>query len=135
MTPKQENALIKALMEVVKELGRIPKNLDILLGSLLTHEIFGGFDISKSRTISSMMGEEQAKVLYDEWDRKGKGFYPWIPLNHPFSQLLTNICEVIQPWHCLLSIQWKVVGKTAEKDYPGIRQVVEKYLDMKGVRT
>jgi hypothetical protein len=134
VTAKEQTKLLKAFMAVVKELGRIPKELDILLGSLFTHELFGGFDVSKARTISSMMGEEQAKILYDEWDRKSVRFYPWIPLNHVFSQLLTDICEVIQPWHCLVSIQWKVVGHRADLDYPGIRKVVEDFLRLQGVR-
>ena len=125
--------LTELILKTIKVLGRIPKEVDIFLGTVLTHHVFGGFDVNRARTISSMIGEEQAMVLYKCWDGRQKSFYPWVPLHHPFSQLAIDICEAIQKYHGLVSIEWRKVEKVAERDYPGIRAKVEKYLKLQGV--
>ncbi len=143
--PSEVNKFFNTLdsfIPVIKEIGALPKELDILIAEILPKGTFGGFtEVDAPRPISSYCGEEQAKRIAEKWDGESKEFYPWIPLDHPAGQFCMTLVEVIDPWHGPKSITWGArdektgitVEMEAEKQYPGIRAKVEKLLALQGI--
>ncbi len=135
---EKTTALLEELIEIVKGIGYLPKFVDIMFAELFPRDFFGGFHVDHARTISSHCGEEQMKQLEEDkksgkWDGKNPDYYPWIPLNHPFSQLFMTVCEGVQPYHGLVSIDWAAVKDKAEEEYPSIYNDWKDYLALKGV--
>ena len=59
-----------------------------------------------------------------------------IPLNdHILGEPSSDLCDVVQPWHALRSIDWnKPQSKKVMAKYSGIKEVVDDFLKAKGIK-
>jgi hypothetical protein len=129
-------------MSFLSSIGKALVNLDIKVnekwGKKHWWSPFGG---SKGETISSSFGEEEAVELYSMYQSHHTLTFPFIPLKYPLGQFFEDICTATQTVitmkkciHGLQAIEWDGVnGKDLQIKYPGIKQVVEKYLISKGI--
>ena len=122
------------LKRIASGAGKFWIGVDIGLGNALPQWMFSGFKKrDKNESISSALGKEQAVILYTEWDKRSKDYYPMIPLSHPLGQVATALCECFQHYHGLQSITWDK-GVDIQKGRQGIKGLVEVYLKLHGVK-
>lgn len=120
------------LKRIASGAGKFVIGFDIFTGNILPRWLFSGFaKRDPNETISSKLGKEQAVLLYNEWDKSSKTYYPFIPLHHPLGQISAALCECFQHYHALRSITWDC-GVDIERGRPGIKGEVQVYLKMHG---
>ncbi len=116
-------------MGIGSYLGKIVYAID-QLGNAITARLFGKYGGEKDETWSSAMGKQLAVDMYrarqadPDYDPK----YPW---KYPVGKFSNWICNLVEKDHSLKSIEWDE-GDNIQTDYPGIKQMVEIYLERGG---
>lgn len=100
-------------------------------------KVWSDFGGSKRETISSTLGIEEAIALYAYWKKGGdlaRLTDVEIEDKHLLGEFSSDLCDVFQDWHALRSINWKRHPEL-EKEYPGIRVLVDTFLESRGIKS
>lgn len=92
-----------------------------------------------NQTISHTLGLEEAKQLWVLYRAFGDAVFDMkdIPIEgeHLLGELSSDICDFFQKWHALRSINWaKDNAKALQQRCVGIKELVERFLDYKGIK-
>lgn len=101
--------------------------------------IWSSFGGETNETISHTLGLEEAEKLYKLHAVLGDLVFGIkdIPIDseHIIGELSSDLCDFFQKWHALRAINWdKRNAKGLCQKYPGIKELVEKFLRLKGIR-
>lgn len=112
-------------MSIINYFGKVIYAVD-QLGNALTAGLFGKYAGEKDETWSSAMGKQLAVEMYKA-RAKDPDFDPRYPWKYPVGKFANWICNLFQKDHSLKSIEWDE-GDDIQKDYPGIKEMVDAYL-------
>ena len=116
-------------MKPGKWLGNIVYAID-QLGNAFTAGLFGKYAGEKDETWSSAMGKQLAVDMYKA-RQEDPEYDPRYPNRYPVGKFANWICGLFEKDHSLKSIEWDE-GDDIQQEYPGIKQMVEIYLERGG---
>jgi hypothetical protein len=126
------NFFSKIIHGTANYLFPIVYQVDELGNAIGSDEVFSEYGGNTSETISSTMGKELAKDL---WNHRTIGNYdPQYPaIRYPLGGFANWLCNRFQKEHALRSINWNA-GVDLEKQYPGIKDLVAYHLRKEGIK-
>lgn len=104
------------------------------------NKVWSEYGGNTNETISHTLGLEEAEKLWKLRKVFGDAVFNikdiQIDDEHLLGEFSSDLCDFFQKWHALRSINWdKRNAKQLCQKYPGIKELVDRFLTIKGIRS